>query len=763
MSNKYTVVTSFPVKLWDTYGERFLNSFIEYWPKDINLLCYCDGYPLPDDAPQADNIHYFDLLDNEDLLEFKERNKQFDGTANAKGQYNFYLDAVKFSHKVYAQFMAMNYVYERDGDDANWLIWLDADSVTYEPITHELLAKTFDDEKDMTFLGRKNAYATCSSLIGYNLKLGIAEVFLHDFVNYYNSDEVLKLQCFADNYVFDRLRILHEVHGMNTQDLTPNCENLDAFDMCPLGNHIVHLKGNKKYVTGTAPSFKANRYIDLCGMVETYKRKNILEIGTWNGDTACAMIQAAFKNSDVVHYTGLDLFEDASDETDQKEFNVKSHHTIKSVKLKLNELAKAYGKEGKTLTYYLMKGDSKENLQVLKEPSVCNLHNIKPDFVFIDGGHSEETVRSDYELCKDIPVIVMDDYYTEDTEGRIPDDEFQGVNKIFKELGGTDRTGQQRRIIISTGDRVAEGGHVNLAVILNDTSLPNPPDTRKVPVQVSPRDSVPPDNIQHNVRENMKLFTDKYVERCHWHDQKLVLASAGPSLKDSLEDIRKLQDEGAKVFCVKHSHNTLIENGIIPWGCVILDPRPFEGVSTHGIVRKELLENPHPDVRYFVASMTNVEVTKYLVEKGANIIGWHAFTNALVDMEELMDMELITGGTCSAMRTIGLGHTLGFREFHIFGMDCCADGEPENLEETDLYGKKKWIKIGVLDTNTNKEQIFFTTGELLALSQDFETLLSRDKEVDMDLYVYGRGVVPAIFKSSNYQIKPSFKEKYEND
>ena len=73
MSNKYTIVTSFPVKSWDVYGERFLNSFIEYWPKDIQLLCYCDGYPLPDNAPKADNIHYFDLLDNDRLIEFKER------------------------------------------------------------------------------------------------------------------------------------------------------------------------------------------------------------------------------------------------------------------------------------------------------------------------------------------------------------------------------------------------------------------------------------------------------------------------------------------------------------------------------------------------------------------------------------------------------------------------------------------------------------------------------------------------------------------
>ena len=70
---KYTIVTSFPISNWEIYGEKFLKSFIEYWPTDINLLVYCDGYPLPNDVPKAKNIEYFDLLENDDLLEFKER------------------------------------------------------------------------------------------------------------------------------------------------------------------------------------------------------------------------------------------------------------------------------------------------------------------------------------------------------------------------------------------------------------------------------------------------------------------------------------------------------------------------------------------------------------------------------------------------------------------------------------------------------------------------------------------------------------------
>ena len=39
----------------------------------------------------------------------------------------------------------------------------------------------------------------------------------------------------------------------------------------------------------------------------------------------------------------------------------------------------------------------------------------------------------------------------------------------------------------------------------------------------------------------------------------------------------------SKVVTVKHSYMKLLEHGIKPWACVVLDPRPITGKSTHGI------------------------------------------------------------------------------------------------------------------------------------------------------------------------------------
>ena len=107
----------------------------------------------------------------------------------------------------------------------------------------------------------------------------------------------------------------------------------------------------------------------------------------------------------------------------------------------------------------------------------------------------------------------------------------------------------------------------------------------------------------------------------------------------------------------------LLEQGIDPFACVILDPRPIDGTSTHGVVRKDLFNKVDDKTLFLVASMTDPSVTKHLLSKDANIKGWQAYSDALRDMsikeKIVVDKEtgieegstLITGGTCAAMRT----------------------------------------------------------------------------------------------------------------
>ena len=60
-----------------------------------------------------------------------------------------------------------------------------------------------------------------------------------------------------------------------------------------------------------------------------------MEIGTWNGDRAIDIAQAALNHHAYVHYWGFDLFEHAADDHDERELNVKPHIPLEDVHAKV--------------------------------------------------------------------------------------------------------------------------------------------------------------------------------------------------------------------------------------------------------------------------------------------------------------------------------------------------------------------------------------------------------------------------------------------
>ena len=116
------------------------------------------------------------------------------------------------------------------------------------------------------------------------------------------------------------------------------------------------------------------RYEKLIHFIDLFEPRTICEIGTWNGDNAIRMIRAAQKHHSAITYVGYDLFEDATSETDEKEFNVKPHASLHEVQSHIESMT------GANVT--LIKGDTNDTLT-----------DGVFDFVFIDGGHSLATIE----------------------------------------------------------------------------------------------------------------------------------------------------------------------------------------------------------------------------------------------------------------------------------------------------------------------------------------------------------------------------------
>ena len=259
------------------------------------------------------------------------------------------------------------------------------------------------------------------------------------------------------------------------------------------------------------------------------------------------------------------------------------------------------------------------------------------------------------------------------------------------------------------------------------------------PFRVKPIDSVPRDNLINNIRENLKLISS-WIDRSRIHPETAWLLSAGPSLKKSLElglltPKMMESDDTKKVFCVKHTLPILKEHGIVPFACVILDPRPIEGISTLGYKRLDLFKALPKESIIFVASMTNPSTTRYLLDKGHKVIGWHAAVQGMEEFKKEIKWA-VTQGTCSAVRTIGLAHVLGFRVFRLAGFD--SSFEP-GFTITDKQKKE-------VDPNTRAPKYietfiqnmgpFWTTGELIAQVQDVEQMLKAE-DTDIDIAFVG--------------------------
>jgi len=204
---------------------------------------------------------------------------------------------------------------------------------------------------------------------------------------------------------------------------------------------------------------KPTRYGRILDEIRRIKATRILEVGTWSGDRASEMVRAAASASPgaQVAYYGFDLFEDMDQATSKAEFNVKKPHSRAFVEQKIQ-------RAWRPAMVTLFRGNTKKTL-----PEA--LQTIGPgtiDLAWIDGGHSVETVRSDWTWCTKLMrkggVVLLDDHYS----GMPPETLAKfGCNRLFEDLRA--RPAGQRVAsaeLFPEEDPVHGGGTVRIARVV---------------------------------------------------------------------------------------------------------------------------------------------------------------------------------------------------------------------------------------------------------------------------------------------------------
>ena len=169
----------------------------------------------------------------------------------------------------------------------------------------------------------------------------------------------------------------------------------------------------------------------LLDQVEFYKPKNFLEVGVFQGVTSrniCEKLNII--NDGKFSFHGIDIFEDSNNTVDKKEMTTKHNKLSNPFKHLLFNIILKKDLFSIDSIYEFLKR-YKDNVHLYKGFSDTELLKVDLsaiDMIFLDGGHSYETVSSDLSLIlkkiKKGKVIICDDY----------DQTTYGVKKAVDEL-----------------------------------------------------------------------------------------------------------------------------------------------------------------------------------------------------------------------------------------------------------------------------------------------------------------------------------------
>jgi len=225
---------------YEDYGYKNISSFLDYWPNDIKYFVYTEDFSIK----QNYKIKNINLKNLNDLNKFKSKNKnisKLNGYKNTK--YDFLYDFVKFAHKSYVMFHAIENL------TTDWVIWLDGDSITHTKIPFKFLEKLCPSNSFVTYLGRKKMY-TETGFLAFNRRHPKILEYVKQAKNIYDNNLIENNSYFNEGYtdchVFDFVRLQLEKIGVKSNNIGTNGDDKHPFINGELGKYMDHLKGPRK-------------------------------------------------------------------------------------------------------------------------------------------------------------------------------------------------------------------------------------------------------------------------------------------------------------------------------------------------------------------------------------------------------------------------------------------------------------------------------------------------------------------------------------
>ena len=223
------IVSTFSQQNYNEYAKYFVDSLITYLDRNVQVFLYLDDIKLK----LPSNIHTINFSKTvPNIGAFRERNKH-------RTFKDFSTDACRFSFKSYA------WCHAGLAKPADKLIWLDADTELYNPVSEAYLESTLPAGHYTSHLWRPTYGYTETGYLGWDLTHPHSDEFFNRYQNYYDTDSIYTLPAYTDCHVYDAVRSQMESEGtIKSYNLSPPDAKKDHFTIA-FKNYIMHYKGDR--------------------------------------------------------------------------------------------------------------------------------------------------------------------------------------------------------------------------------------------------------------------------------------------------------------------------------------------------------------------------------------------------------------------------------------------------------------------------------------------------------------------------------------
>lgn len=260
-------VTSMNQRIYEAYGQRFLDEFEQFVEENITLINVFEGQPPENLLKKYSKITtvHFNCPKHQKFVRYFGNFYQARGFKMAHkinsqtNKYDFQInldykyDAIRFSFKVFVINYALSLI-----KDSDYLVWTDADLRCLRKFNDKDLLEFMPEQNQlMSYLGRifrlrptDEPYSECGFL-GFNTQHEDFLNFISRMIEVYSTGEIFTMLQWHDSWVWDRVREEFEGKGVLFKNLSGEFINTHhPFVNTNLGKYFDHLKGPKRKAQG---------------------------------------------------------------------------------------------------------------------------------------------------------------------------------------------------------------------------------------------------------------------------------------------------------------------------------------------------------------------------------------------------------------------------------------------------------------------------------------------------------------------------------